>query len=119
MNTIYKVRSRIDNITSKEFDKEVREAYPDGFPEGFTLDASELEYISSAGLRVLLRLKKEIGRLHMINVCSDVYEVLEMCGFSQISDAEKAMRQITIEGCPEIGSGAHGVVYRIAPDTIV
>ena len=31
----------------------------------------------------------------------------------------KKMREISIEGCPEIGRGAHGIVYRTAPDMLV
>ena len=118
MNT-YQLQGRIDSVNAGEMEKEIRGAFPEGFGEELVLDASELSYISSAGLRVLLRLKKEIPRLRMIHICRDVYEILEMTGFDQILETEKALRQISIEGCPEIGRGAHGAVYRIAPDTIV
>lgn len=42
-----------------------------------------------------------------------------MTDFTRIVETEKAQREISVEGCPEIGRGAHGVVYRIAPDTMV
>ncbi len=42
-----------------------------------------------------------------------------MTGFTKKVDTDKNLREISIEGCPEIGRGAHGVVYRIAPDSIV
>lgn len=118
MNT-YQLCGRIDSSNAGTLEKEIRAAFAEGLPDELTLDASQLAYISSAGLRVLLRLKKEITRLRMVRVSRDVYEILEMTGFDQILEAEKALRQISIEGCPEIGRGAHGVVYRIAPDTIV
>lgn len=116
---IYKLCSRIDSSNADEVEKQIRDALPQDIPEELILDASELTYIASAGLRVLLRLKKEIGLVRMIHTSSDVYEILELTGFTEIIETERAQREISIEGCPEIGRGAHGVVYRIAPDTIV
>ncbi len=115
----YLLCSRIDSSNANEVENNIRNAFSQDIPEELTLDASELTYISSAGLRVLLRLKNMIGRVRMINIKRDVYEILEMTGFTQIIETEKVYREISIEGCPEIGRGAHGVVYRIAPDTIV
>ena len=115
----YLLHSRIDSSNADDFEKEIRQAYSEGFPEELALDASELTYISSAGLRALLRLKREIPCLHIIHVSSDVYEILEITGFDQILEAKKTLKKIDIQGCPEIGRGAHGAVYRLAPDTIV
>jgi anti-sigma B factor antagonist len=50
-----------------------------------------LEYISSAGLRVLLGAQKKMqkaGSLKLINVCDDIMEVLEMTGFADILTIE-------------------------------
>lgn len=53
-----------------------------------TLECSKLEYLSSAGLRVLLLFQKRVGKqinsLTLENVIEDVYEVLDMTGFSSI-----------------------------------
>ena len=57
------------------------------------LDADKLEYISSAGLRVILKLKKEDPKLAIINVASDVYEVFDMTGFTDMVTIEKAYRR--------------------------
>ena len=54
------------------------------------LDADQLEYISSAGLRVILKLRKEAPKLAIINVAADVYEVLDMTGFTDMVTVEKA-----------------------------
>ncbi len=83
------------------------------------VDADKLEYISSAGLRIILRLKKDHPELRIFNVRSEVYEVLEMTGFTEMIDIQKAYRVISVEGCEVIGQGASGIVYRIDPDTIV
>ena len=83
------------------------------------LDASKLKYISSAGLRILLRIRKTNPDLKMINVNSDVFEILEMTGFTEMMDIEKAYRVISLENCEEIGRGANGSIYRIDQDTVV
>ena len=83
------------------------------------LDADALEYISSAGLRVILRLRKEEPELAMINVSSEVYEVLEMTGFTEMLTVKKAYRRLSVDGCEMIGKGANGAVYRYDAETIV
>ena len=83
------------------------------------LDASELSYISSAGLRIILRVKKAYPKLRIINVNSEVYEILDMTGFTEMMDVEKAYRVVSVEGCEVIGEGFNGKVYRIDKDNVV
>lgn len=83
------------------------------------LDFEDLSYISSAGLRVILRLRKNNPDVSIINVCSEVYEILEMTGFTQMMTVEKAYRKVSIEGCEVIGQGANGTIYRIDRDNVV
>ena len=83
------------------------------------LDAEKLEYISSAGLRVILRLKKNYPDLKIANVCSGVYDILEMTGFTEMMEVVKAYRIVSVEGCEVIGEGANGKVYRIDGDNVV
>ena len=78
-----------------------------------------MEYISSAGLRVLLRLKKEHPALSVTGVNSTVYEILEMTGFTEMMTVEKAYRIVSIDGCEEIGRGVNGTIYRIDQDNVV
>lgn len=90
-----------------------------GHPDApLVLDFSALNYISSAGLRVLLRLKKAVKDLWIINVSSDVYEVFDMTGFTMMMNVRKAYREMSVEGCPIIGQGAKGILYRIDPETV-
>ena len=83
------------------------------------LDAQNLEYISSAGLRVILRIRKDHPELRIINVNSDVYEILDMTGFTEMMPVEKAYRVVSVEGAEEIGRGANGTIYRIDKDNVV
>lgn len=86
---------------------------------GVVLDASDLAYISSAGLRVILRLKKSYPDLKITGVSSEIYEILEMTGFTEMLTVEKAYRVVSVEGCEVIGEGANGKVYRIDGDNVV
>ncbi|MBQ7204002.1 MAG: anti-sigma factor antagonist [Eubacterium sp.] len=109
---------RIDSSNSADVEKEIIDAIGD-FKGELVLDASELEYISSAGLRVVLRLKKLNPTTCIINCNSEVYEIFDMTGFVEMMDISKAYRKIEVEGCEVIGEGANGIVYRTDPDTIV
>lgn len=83
------------------------------------VDADGLEYISSAGLRVILKLRKEDPKLAIINVAPDVYDVFDMTGFTDMITIEKAYRKMSIEGCEFIAKGANGAVYRYDSETIL
>ena len=83
------------------------------------VDADKLEYISSAGLRVILRLMKAGKKPRLVNVSPEVYEVLDITGFTEMLTVEKAFRKVSIDGCEIIGQGSNGIVYRLDPETIV
>lgn len=83
------------------------------------LDANELEYISSAGLRLILKLKKTIDNFKIINVSNDVYETFDMTGFSEIMDISKRFRELDVSNAKIIGEGAKGIVYRYSDELIV
>ena len=113
------LEGKIDSTNSPEIEKEIQSilaAEPDA---KVTVDCDKLEYISSAGLRVLLRMQQERGNVKLINVSSEVFEIFEVTGFTEILEIHKAYRIISVEGCKVIGQGANGKVYRIDRDTIV
>ena len=81
---------RIDSANSAAVEQEIT-ALLDGYTgTELTLDAEKLEYISSAGLRVLLRLRKRYVGLEIVNVASEVYEIFEMTGFTEMMPISKA-----------------------------
>ena len=110
---------RIDASNSAEAEAKIfaiKSANPD---KHVVVDADKLEYISSAGLRVILKLRKEEPELAIINVAPEVYEVLDMTGFTDMVTVEKAYRRMSVEGCEFIAKGANGAVYRYDDETIV
>ena len=99
------LEGRIDSGNAAAVESEFNDAIGEKKPSAIVLDAERLDYISSAGLRIILRLRKKYPDLRIINVKSDVYEVLEMTGFTEMMTIEKAYRKVSIEGCEEIRNG--------------
>ncbi len=80
---------KLDTITAPDFEASVRESI-DGVEE-LVFDLSGLEYITSAGLRVLLSAQKtmnEQGSMKVIHVNEDINEVFEVTGFSDFLNIE-------------------------------
>lgn len=116
---VFTLQGRVDSTNSPEVEKELfdlRAANPGG---AVIIDAEHLEYISSAGLRILMRMRKQEGRLEMINVSRDVYDILELTSFTDILIVKRALRTVYVEGCEIIGKGCSGTVYRLDEDTII
>ena len=83
-------------------------------------DAESLDYISSAGLRVLMKIRKICGKpIAVENVSREVYEIFKTTGFTDLLDVKKALRRISVDGCEKIGQGGNGTVYRLDEDKIV
>lgn len=113
------LKGHIDSANAADVEEEISQARSQASASDLILDAEDLEYISSAGLRVVLRLRKELPNLQVINVSSEVYEIFDVTGFTEMIDVRKAYRKISVDGCEVIGQGANGKVYRIDRDTIV
>ena len=111
---------RIDADNASKWDNDIFEKLNElKEKENIILDCDKLEYISSAGLRVLLKIKKKFEDIKLINVSSDVYEILDMTGFTKLFDTSKKLRNISIEGLKPIGIGSTGTVYKLSDDTII
>ena len=110
---------RIDTSNAQELESTLMDMCADYPSASLTIDAADLAYISSAGLRVFMRLRKELGGMSVINVSTDVYEILSMTGFTELLDVRRALREVSVEGCELLGSGANGDVYRLQKDEMV
>ena len=113
------VEGRIDASNAAEAESKIFSMKSDHPGKHTVVDADKLEYISSAGLRVILRLRKEEPKLAIINVAADVYEVFDMTGFTDMVTVEKAYPRMSVEGCEFIAKGANGAVYRYDAETIL
>ena len=113
------VEGRIDASNAAEAEEKIFSIKNDNPGSHTVLDADKLEYISSAGLRVILRLRKEEPKLAIINVATDVYEVFDMTGFTDMVTIEKAYQRMSVDGCEFIAKGANGAVYRYDNETIL
>ena len=113
------LRGRIDSANAAQVEEEILEAVGSCTCPSVVVDADDLDYISSAGLRVILRLRKTRPELKIINASSAIYEIFEMTGFTEMIPVEKGYRKLSVDGCEVIGQGANGKVYRLDKDTIV
>jgi anti-sigma B factor antagonist len=87
--TTIEIVGRLDTTTAPDLDKTINDDTAD--VKNLVLNFKGLEYISSAGLRVLLGAQKKmqkVGTMKLINVCEEVMEVFEMTGFSDILTIE-------------------------------
>ena len=82
-----RVTGRLDTTNSEEFEKKMAPLLEGGNPD-IEMDCSELEYISSSGLRLFLTLQKSVnargGKLVILNRQSAIKDIFNMTGFSRI-----------------------------------
>lgn len=109
----------LNSYNADAMEKEIDEVLSSSKFQTLNLDFAKLHYISSAGLRIILKIKQKHDDSHVINANLDVYDVLQMTGFTNIMDVKKAMREMSVEGAEIIGEGFFSTVYRIDKDTII
>ena len=88
-STTIEITGRLDTTTAPALDKTINEDVSE--VKNLVFDFKGLEYISSAGLRVLLSAQKkmqQVGVMKVVNVCELVMEVFEMTGFADILNIE-------------------------------
>jgi anti-sigma B factor antagonist len=86
---IFSLRGRLDTVTAPDLERELQQVLP-GL-KALTLDFEKLDYISSAGLRVLLSAQKQMnkqGQMRLIHVGDAIMEILEVTGFTEILTIE-------------------------------
>ncbi len=88
-NVVLAVEGRLDTQTAPQLEAELNEIFEDC--TDLTFDLKELEYISSAGLRVILKAQKTMnakGSMKLTNVNETVMEVFDITGFLDILTIE-------------------------------
>ena len=113
---IFNLKGRIDSTNAAALEQELLQTAADEL----VINAENLEYISSAGLRVLMKLQKSRkAPIVVTQVSPEVYSIFEMTGFTEIMDIRKALRKIDVEENELIAKGTIGTIYRIDDDTVV
>ena len=110
---------RVDTQNAADFEASIFNILNNNPAKEIILNLENLTYISSVGLRVVLKIKKQFNNVILVETSPEVYEIFSMTGFTDIIDIKKALRVVSIEGCKVIGEGFYGKVYRISPDTIL
>lgn len=98
--TILKVKGRLDAVLSPELEKTICEYLQNGRVK-MILDLSEVNYINSAGFRMLLSVKKQVktsfGTLIVCGIQREVFEMMKICGFDHVLEIsqteEEALRR--------------------------
>ena len=88
VNTIV-LSGRLDTVTAPQLEAELEKILSDS--DALVLDMANLEYISSAGLRVILKAQKAMntkGTMKLIHVCESIMEVFDITGFSDFLNIE-------------------------------
>ena len=110
---------RIDSENAEEIKNEVLTQVGEDESTPVEVDMEGLKYISSAGLRVLLLLRKKHPDMKLINVRPAIYDILETTGFTEMMEVRKGHRRISVDDAVVIGRGANGTLYRISDDNVV
>ena len=83
------LKGKINSSNSEETETAIDEILSSNSFKSIVFDLDELSYISSAGLRILLRIKQENEDVKLINVSQQIYEIFEMVGFAKFLTIER------------------------------
>lgn len=118
-NLIIFFEGRITSDTAEQITKEVDAIVAENSFTKITGNLNDLEYISSAGLRMFLHIKKENDTFNLIQVPPAVYEILDISGFVQMLPVKKMMRVISTADAKLLGRGYFSEVYKLGDETVV
>ena len=113
------IEGELNSVNSESVGEEIDKIIEDKAFKSLVLDFDRVSYISSAGLRIILKLKQRYDDFSVINASLEVYDVFQMTGFTSMMSIKKALRKIDLTGAEIIGDGFFSTVYRLNKDTIV
>ena len=114
-----KLVGSINSTNEDDIEKDINKIIEKNSFSSIELDFSDVDYISSAGLRVILKLKQRHNNFEITDVSRDVYEIFKMTSFTEIMTIKKALNKVSVDGKEIIGEGYFSKVYRLDRDTIV
>ncbi len=114
------LEGKIDTSNADKINEELLELAKKFPTEKFVLNLEKLKYISSTGLRAILRLGKlKKKNLQLVEASREVYEVFDTSGFTKIINIQKALRKISADNLIELGRGTSGIVYKLDDENIL
>ena len=116
--TLY-FEGELNSYNAESIDKDIEQTLANQKFMKLVLDFARLVYISSAGLRVILKLKQKYQDVTVVEVSLEVYDIFSMTGFTNIMEIKKGLKKIDLTGAEIIGDGYFSTVYRIDKDTII
>ena len=116
--TLY-LGGEINSYNADNIEKEIRDSIKDQSFEKLVLDFSSVSYVSSAGLRIILKLKQQYNNFAVVETSLEVYDIFSMTGFTNIMEIKKGLKRVYLSGAEVIGDGYYSTVYRVDKDTII
>ena len=113
------LEGELNSYNADGVEKEIESALKDKKFKSLILNVENLRYISSAGLRIVLKLKQKYDDVTIVDASLEVYDVLQMTGFTNIMTVKKALKRVYVQGAEVIGEGFFSTVYRVDKDTII
>ena len=107
----------IDTTNAQQLEDELTAVVGDA--TRVTLDLGGVGYLSSSGIRLIMRVAKRCEQFELTDVQPDVYEVLSMTGLTEMLTVRRRLRSISVDGLKQIGAGAFGRVYRLDPERVI
>ena len=116
--TLY-LGGEINSYNADNIEKEMKESIGDQKFDKLVLDFSSVTYVSSAGLRIILKMKQTYNNVSVVETSLEVYDIFSMTGFTNIMEIKKGLRKVYLSGAEVIGTGYYSTVYRVDKDTII
>lgn len=116
--TIY-LEGRLSTTEVPQIESDMMRIINDENPDKIIVDARDLVYISSAGLRILMKIAKVYKDFVIKNASPAVYDIFDVTGFTEMINIEKAYRKVDIDGLDVIRRDNDGIVYDLPDDKIL
>ena len=114
-----RLSGRLDTINTAEWFEKISADIREQSADELAIDCSELEYISSTGLRALIMIIKSGCKVYCFGVSPTVYDIFEVTGLTALMDVQKAFRRIHLDDSALMAKGTVGMIYRLDEDRVV
>ena len=112
--------AEISSANASSVEEEIGRAEHLPEAEKILLDAGELTYISSAGLRILMRLLKTTkAEITVRDVSHEIYDIFHMTGLTRLFTVVEKLEYIDTKDADLLGAGVYGSVYRLTPELVM